>query len=223
MSKHVTTNVVALLDDIVAMGEMAASGEMGNAFGGRRAGLRGAMGPVLDQLNLDESQREKAQELHRQFQQRELARTKQNINKVRSNPVPLMKLILASDAAAEGKITTEEFKQVQTDSAGELSDILNPLDQKNFGRSKPLADEKFTEELRNILTDEQVATLDASLEPADSAATAPPANMLANIEPMSLDKMDKAVSSGKNITSGMKKVMEGMGALQELGPLPGVP
>lgn len=220
LSKQVAGNLVGLLDDIVFMGEMSVSGKLGNAMGGG-GNLRGAVGPVLDELKLDDEQREKANQLNREFQTRVLAKTKTVIGKLKDDPTPLMKLMLASDAAAQGKITPEEFKTVQEDASGELGGIVNPMDRRNFGREKPLDDPEFSADFREILTPDQVAVLEDSAAKASEKAPEKDPSITA-MPPMELEKLDQAVTSGKTITSGLKQMMEGIGSLQDLGPLPGV-
>jgi Spy/CpxP family protein refolding chaperone len=221
LSKQVAGNLVGLLEDAVAMGEMATKGGKGNPFGGGRRGL-GGMGPVIGQLNLDEQQIEKATKLQEDFQKRQIAQTKASVERLKTNPAPLMKLMLAGDATASGKMTPEAYKDVQTSTASELQNIVNPMDRRNFGQGKPMEDPEFTAELRQILTPEQQATLQANLDAKPAPADDVNSGNITTIPPMELEKLDKAVTSGKTITSGLKQMMEGMGNLQDLGALPGL-
>lgn len=221
LSKQVSQNMVSLLEDAIAMGEMATSGELGKAFGNGRGALRGSLGPVFNELKLDEQQLKQAEALHQEFQKREIEIAKSSIEKLKNNPVPLMTLMLASDATSQGKLTPEEFKQVQTETAADLSHIINPLDRKNFSGGEPLNDPAFASSFREILTDDQAAILQASTGSNEANPASPKDGNISELAPMELEKLDKAVTSGKAITSGLKQMMEGMGSLQQLGPLPG--
>lgn len=220
LSKQVAGNLVGLLEDAVAMGEMATKGGGRNPFGGGRRGL-GGMGPVIGQLNLDEQQIEKATKLQEDFQKRQVAQTKASVERLKTNPAPLMKLMLAGDATASGKMTAEAYASIQSATASDLQNIVNPMDRRNFGQGKPLEDEMFTAEFREILTPDQQATLQANLDSKPAPSEVDTSN-ITTIPPMELEKLDKAVASGKTITSGLKQMMEGMGNLQDLGSLPGL-
>lgn len=137
LSKHITGNVIDLLQDTVEMGEMATSGQLAGAFGGQDAGLRMGLGRAGNELNLTEEQRGKAKALYAEFQKRQLEQSKESIDRLRKDPTAMMELMLASDAFARGQIDESEFKKIQQDSGKDLNGVLNPLDQRNFrgGRS----------------------------------------------------------------------------------------
>jgi hypothetical protein len=112
LSKHVTGNVVSLLDDAIQMGEMATTNRLGGPFGGRGAWRMG-LGRVSNELNLTEEQQQKAGELYSEFQKRELAKSKEAVERLRKDPETLMKLMLASDAFARGEISEADYKAAQ--------------------------------------------------------------------------------------------------------------
>ena len=216
LSKHVATNLISLLEDAVEMGEMAASGEMGNAFGGPRNGLRMGLGPLNDQLKLTEEQQDKAAKIYQDYQKRELVKSKEAIERLKKDPTALMQLMLASDAHSRGEMPQEEYDQLQASTAEDLKGTINPLDRNNYRGGQPLRDEAFVSELQTILDPTQAETLSAA------AAAQPKAGddrSMGNLPSMELEKMDQTVASAKKMTTGLKSMMEGMGGLQDLGPI----
>jgi RNA polymerase sigma factor (sigma-70 family) len=223
LSKHVAGNVISLLEDAVEMGEMASSGDIASAFGGPRAGLRMGLGRVGRDLELTEDQQNQAAELYADFQKRELERSKETIDRLKKDPTALMKLMLASDAFSRGEITEEQYKELQTASGEDLQGVLNPLDRENFRGGQPLQDEAFRSGFQALLDPGQGEKLQASLDEqaakaAEPGAPADPGN-IANLPAMELEKLDETVVSAKKLTGGLKQMMEGMGGLQDLGPL----
>ena len=223
LSKHVAGNVISLLEDAVEMGEMASSGGLANAFGGPRAGVRMGLGRIGNELALTEEQQTKAGELYAEFQKRELERSKETIGRLKKDPTALMQLMLASDAFSRGDITEDQYKELQTSSGEDLKGVLNPLDRENFRGGQPLKDEAFRSSFQSMLDPGQSEKLQASLDEqaakaAEPGAVADPGN-ITNLPAMELEKLDETVVSAKKLTGGLKQMMEGMGGLQDLGPL----
>jgi hypothetical protein len=223
LSKMISGNVVSVLEDAVQMGELANSGQLAGPFGGRNA-LRMVLGRTLGELNLTEEQQEKASALYKDYQTRQLAKSKDAIERLRKDPTPLMRLMLASDSRAREEISDTEYRDLQKSAGEELAGVVNPLDRNNFRGGKPLEDEEFRRGLEGILDPTQVETLanaDAPQDPAAPAVESPagdPAN-IANMPSMELEKLDSTIVSVKKLTTGFKSVMEGFGGLQDLGPL----
>lgn len=220
LSKHVANNVISLLEDAVEMGEMASSGQLGNAFGGRRGAMGMALGRMQRDLNLTEEQQEKAAAAFAEYQKRELARSKDNIERMKKDPTALMKLMLTSDSFARGEITEEQYQAAQKASGEDLKGVLNPLDRENFRGGQPLKDEAFRSEFEAILDPAQAETFQRSMTEQESReATQGDQSGIANMPSMELEKLDQTVTSAKKLTTGLKSMMEGMGGLQDLGPL----
>lgn len=223
LSKHVAGNVISLLEDAVEMGEMASSGAIGNAFGGPRGGVRMGLGRLGNELELTEEQQDKAAELYKEFQKRELERSKETIARLKKDPTALMKLMLASDSFSRGEITEDQYKELQTASGEDLKGVLNPLDEKNFRGGQPLKDDAFRSGFQSLLDPAQSEKLQASLDEqaakeAEPGTPADPGN-ITNLPAMELEKLDETIVSAKKFTGGLKQVMEGIGGLQDLGPL----
>ena len=221
LSKHITGNVIDLLQDTVEMGEMATSGQLAGAFGGQDAGLRIGLARVEKDLNLTDEQRGKAKALYGEFQKRQLEQSKESIERLRKDPTAMMELMLASDAFARGQIDESEFKKIQQDSGKDLNGVLNPLDQRNFRGGRPLNDEAFLSGFKAILDPEQVDRLEISVggQDASDSATAANEGSITNLPSMELEKLDTTIESVKKVTTGIKGMMEGFGGLQDLGPL----
>jgi RNA polymerase sigma factor (sigma-70 family) len=225
LAKHVSTNVIGLLEDAVGMMEMASSGQLGG-FGGGGMGLRAALGRNYNTLNLTEDQQTAAAALYADFQKREMERAKDSIGKLKEDPTALMRLMLASDAFKRGELSEEEYKALQAESGSDLAGVMNPLDRNNFRGGQPMGDEAFVSGFQALLSPEQAGTFQSSLDQraeraaaaAQNSAAADPAN-IANIPAMELEQLDRAVNSGRAITGGLKQMMEGVGGLQDLAPL----
>lgn len=225
LAKHVSTNVIGLLEDAVGMMEMASSGQLGG-FGGGGMGLRAALGRNYNQLNLSEDQQTAAAALYADFQKREMERAKDSIGKLKEDPTALMRLMLASDSFKRGELSEEEYKAMQAESGSDLAGVMNPLDRNNFRGGQPMADEAFVSGFQALLSPEQSGTFQTSLDQraervaaaAENSAAADPAN-ITNLPAMELEQLDRAVNSGRAITGGLKQMMEGVGGLQDLAPL----
>jgi|688.fasta_scaffold70926_3 RNA polymerase sigma factor (sigma-70 family) len=218
LSKFVAGNIVGLLEDAVSMAEMASTGQLGG-FGGGRMGIRAGLGGLYNELQLNEEQETRAAELYKEFQAREIERSKASIAKLKEDPTALMQLMLASDAFKRGEITEDEYKELQTKSGTDLEGVMNPLDRNNFRGGQPLGDDAFVDGFKGILDPTQAGALQAKLDEQATADDGSDPGNITNLPAMELEQLDKAVTSGKTITSGLKQMMEGIGGLQELGPL----
>ncbi len=220
LSKHIAANVIGLLEEAVEMAEMASSGELQQAFGGRRGGMRMGLGSLHDRLQLTEEQQTKAAEIYGDFQQREIARSKESIAELKKNPDALTRLFLAGDAYKRGEITEEDYKQIQTANGADLEGVMNPLDRNNFRGGQPLADETFNAEFAALLDDGQAETYrEAVAEHESRAEEQRRQSGIADLPVMELEKLDETIASARKLTGGLKQMMEGMGGLQDLGPL----
>ena len=224
LSKHISGNVISLLEDAVQMGEMMTSGQMGAGFGGRGA-MGMALGRTNNELQLTEEQKEKAAKLYADYQKRQIANSKEAIERLKKDSTPLMKLMLASDASFRGDIQDEEYKRLQAESGKDLMSVMNPLDRNNFGGGKPLQDEAFLAEYQSMLDPAQVEKLQASMaqqNPALPGSGTPEIAQgnIANLPKMELEKLDTSIESAKKITTGLKSMMDGFGGLQDLAPKP---
>lgn len=220
LSKHVTSNVISLMQDAIEIGEMVGSGQAGGPFGGEGR-VRMGLGRVYNELQLNEDQKTRVAEIHSEFQKRELQRSKDAVARLEKDPVPLMRMMLASDALARGEMTEQEYKELQTASGKDLEGVVNPLDERSFRGGRPLNDEAFVRDLKAVLEPEQAAKLDESIAQSeqDAPAESPERGNFSALPAMELEKLDSTIESVKKLTTGFKSVMEGFGGLQDLGPL----
>ncbi len=223
LSKSVAGNVIGLLEDAIAMGEMAGSGKLGDALGGARAGLRASLGPAYDELNLTDQQQAQASGFLADFRKGELELGKTSTGNLKQDPTALMQLMLASDALSRGRITAEEYQSLQANSGESLKNVINPLDRKNLSGGQPLGDPTFVTSLQATLDPAQAKVLQAALAERSANAPDPNAGSITNLPPMELEKLDQAITSGKAITGGLRQLMEGIGSLQQLAPPPAQP
>lgn len=216
LSKFVAGNVLDLMETVIEMGEMATTGSLAGAFGGQRGGLQMGLGRDLTQnLDLTDDQQTKAQELFKEFQKRELDRAKTTVETLRKDPEAMMRLMLAGDAYARGEITEEAYKAIQASNQADLEGIMNPLDERNFRGGRPLSDEAFRSGMLEMLEPDQAQTFQSSIasNPQQNAGS------ISELPAMELEKLDQTITSVKTVTAGVRQMMEGMGGLQDLGPL----
>jgi hypothetical protein len=218
-SKTISSNVVSLLEDAIAMGEMMNSGQLSGMMGGQGA-LRMGLGGIYRDLQLSEDQQQRAGEIYANYQKRQMERSKQAVESLKKDPTPLMQLMLASDAKARGEMDEEQYKQLQTESSKNLAGVINPLDERSMRGGSPLADPAFVDEFKGILDPEQSGKLQVAVEERDARNKGPvEEGNIANIPAMELEKLDSTISSVKKVTTGIKSMMEGIGGLQEMRPL----
>jgi hypothetical protein len=218
-SKTISSNVVSLLEDAIAMGEMMNSGQMRGMMGGQGA-IRMGLGGLYRDLQLSEDQQQRAGEIYASYQQRQMERSKQAVESLKKDPTPLMQLMLASDAKARGEMDDEQYKQLQAESSKNLAGVINPLDERSMRGGSPLADPAFVDEFKGILDADQGGKLQASIEERGSRNDGQiEEGNIANIPAMELEKLDSTISSVKKVTTGIKSMMEGFGGLQEMRPL----
>jgi len=218
LSKHIATNVISLLEDAVAMGEMATSGEAGNAFGGPRGGLRMGLGGLTNDLKLTDEQQDQAAAFYKEYQKREIEKSKASIERLKKDPTALMQMMLASDAHTRGEMSEDEYKQLQASNEENLKGTINPLDRNNFRGGQPMKDEAFRKDLQTLLDPTQTETFQAAAAKQETES-AEDDRSLAAFPSMELEKLDQTVTSAKKMTTGIKSMMEGMGGLQDLGPI----
>lgn len=218
LSKHVANNVIGLIEDGVAMGEMATTGEHAKAFGGPRAHLGRTLGDLTRKLSLTEEQQDKAGAALVEYQKREITRAKATAERLKKDPTALMKLMLAGDALSRGEITEDEYKEMQVASGEGLKGVMNPLDRKNL-RGQPLKDEEFVREYAALLEPAQAETFERELTEQQSLEAAGAGTGIAAMPSMDLEKLDTTIASAKKLTEGMKSMMEGMGGLQDVAPM----
>jgi hypothetical protein len=222
LSRHVSNNVISILDDAVQMGELMQSGQGGFGGAGGRGGLGMALGGLNRELALTEEQKEKASKIYEDYQKRQLGKTKDAVERLKKDPTSLMKLMLASDASARGEIQDDEYKNLQAESGKDLTGVINPLDRNNFGGGSPLKDEAFLSEFKSTLDPDQSRKLEESMA-KKAEANPPPATgidegNISNMPKMELEKLDTTIQSAKKITTGIKSMMEGFGGLKDLAP-----
>jgi len=220
LSRQVAGNVVDLLDDAIAMGEMMTEGGMGGAFGGGRMMVQAALRGT--DIELSDEQKDEATKIYADFQKRQLEKSKGVVNTLKKDSSALMQLFLAGDAQSRGEMTEDEFAEVQGSVGESLADVINPLDRNNFRGGRPMEDEAFRSDFEAILDEDQKAALDAKSEAevaeSEDSSDGPPETSIASIPTMDLETLDEAVGSAKKMTSGFRSMMEGMGTLRQLQP-----
>lgn len=220
LSKQVSNNIASVLEDAIEMGEMAATSDIRGRFGSLN-GMNMALGKLGGELKLTEEQQNEGALIYQEFQKQNLAKSRQAVARVRDNPNALMHLILASDEFSRGNLPEEEFKALQTESGEELEGLINPLDRENFRGGKPLLDAGFRDSFKAILDPAQTESFEKAVAEQDAAdEEGQDTANITNLPSMEIEKLDETVNSVKQLTSGLKSVMQGMNGLQELTPPP---
>ena len=215
LSRQIVGNVTSLLDDVLEMGDMITSGK-GGQFGNRGDwALRGVLRDTGVELN--DEQKEAAAELYTEFQKRELEKTRNAVEGLKEKPVTLMSLMLASDARSRDEISEEEYKALQESSGAELEGILNPLDRNNFRGGQPMEDPAFRSGFEALLEGDQSEKFTTAMSEREASGDDKrEQTSITEIPVMDLESLDKSISSAKQMTTGFKSIMQGMGNLQEL-------
>lgn len=214
VARHVSENVVGILDDVIEMGEAMVNGKT-NWGGGewmvrsvsRRAGIE-----------LSDEQTEQVTELYNDYRKRELQKTKDAVEQLRSDPTTLMSMVLAGDARSRGDLSEADYAELQTANAEALGDIVNPLDRNNFRGGNPMADDSFRSSLEGILDADQLETYQTKMAENEAQTEERQMTDITQMPVMDLESLDQAVGSAKQMTTGFKQMMEGMGNLQNLQP-----
>ncbi len=226
LSKHVSGNIVGIMEDAVRMGEMMTTG-LGGGFGD---GLGMALGKLNGELQLTPDQRVKAAALFKAYQQRQTERSRAAVERLKQDPTSLMKLMLASDSSARGEMTDEDYKGLQTAAGKDLMGVINPLDRKNVGGGSPLRDPDFVVGFKAILDPTQSEQLAATMTQRQAEAGSDPNAVpgveegnIAGLPKMELEKVDQSIESARKITTGIRTMMDGLGGLRDMMPPPPAP
>lgn len=215
-AREVSTNVVSILEDVVAIGEMMMKG--GQQFGGRR-GMVGGMARRIG-IELNEEQQEKALALYDEWQQGQLEKSKTALSTLKDDPTAMMSLFLAGDAKEKGEISDDDYALVREEAAGELVDVINPLDRNNFRGDRMSGDEALMDRFAEILDPDQQEQFSTYREQQAAENEEKPARdgNITAMPTMELDTLGEAVTGAQKMTSGFRTVIEGMGSLEQLRP-----
>lgn len=217
-AREVSENVVAILEDAVAVGELMMKG--GQQMGFRRRGMVNGLVRRMG-IELTEEQQDEALSLMDDWQNAELEKSKKIIATLQDDPTAMMELFLAGDATHNGDMSEDEFSTVRDEAAERLGDVINPLDQNNFRGDRRMAnDEDLMNRFADILDPEQQEQFSNYREErAESGEQRSPTDgNISTIPTMELDNLGQAVGNARKMTSGFRTLMEGMGGLQQLQP-----
>ena len=217
-AREVSQNMVGILDDVIAVGELMVKGgqQMGIGRRGMVGGITRRMG-----IELNEEQQDKALALYDEWQKGELEKSKKAASDLRDDPTAVMELFLAGDAKERGEMDEDDYLAVRDNAVGELANIINPLDRENFrGDRRMASDEKLMSQFAEILDPEQAEKFSAyrEAEAAEAAEKPKRDGNITSMPTMELEKLDGAIGSAKKMTTGFRSIMEGMGGLQNLRP-----
>jgi len=217
-AREVSEEVVSILDDVVALGEMMMQGAQ--QFGGGRRGMVGGITQRMG-IELNDEQKDQAIALYEEWQQGQLEKSKNALNTLRNDPTAMMSLFLAGDAVKRGDLDEADYAAVRDEAAGDLVDVINPLDRNSFRGDRQMTnDEDLMNRFAEILDPEQADQFAAFREQQasseQSGGSANNTNITA-MPTMELQTLEDAVGNAKKMTSGFRQVVEGMGAMRDLG------
>lgn len=114
-------------------------------------------------LELSDDQRRKLGTLSAGLMRRQLASSRETLERIRNNPLPVMEILLMGDACARGEMAVEEYESRRNALAGDLVVLENPVelgDKKimQFGSQSPFDDETYMNGLRELLSPSQLET-----------------------------------------------------------------
>jgi len=217
-AREVSENVVSILDDFVAVGELMMEG--GQEFGGGRRGMVNGITRRMG-IDLSEDQQSQALALYDEWQKTELEKSKKSLMTLRNDPTAMMELFLAGDAKERGDLDEGGYSAVRDEMAGELSGIINPLDRNNMRADRRMAsDENLMKDFAGILDPEQAEKFSSYREEqaASGDENSRAGGAITAMPTMELATLDKAVGGAKKMTTGFRSLIEGMGAMRELRP-----
>jgi RNA polymerase sigma factor (sigma-70 family) len=171
--------------------------------------------PLGRSFELSAEQTTAADQIVRDFLKRQLAFEKQELEKITRKPLPLVELLLASDACARGAIPESSYLSLRTELAGKVRIIGDPIGKNgrsfNMGVSgAPQTDATFISQFRALLTPEQLAAFNEDLKTFEQAlARNVDDSTFATLDPIGLDLLAKETEATLKLVQGISAAQEG--------------
>jgi RNA polymerase sigma factor (sigma-70 family) len=204
LAKRLTDKMLGFLGDDGLRGLMPLIGpqmKMGN------------LAAITAKLELTDEQKPQVEALLAKEQQRQTEQLDTLLNELGSNHLQIAEILLVGDAFKRGELPEQEYKdtitRIQDDPSGirELLKVGKPGDAGSL-----MADPEFSAALIPLLDPSQAELL-AEVEPTP----APAANFDMSLNQAErLEDLDRKLDSATSMFDGMKKIMEGMQAMEQL-------
>jgi RNA polymerase sigma factor (sigma-70 family) len=208
LSAHIQVELMALLEDLVSVMELAHKLDLGDQLGEDPAE---PLGEVGKHLNLTDEQKKLLGRLQMEAFQRESNNARAVIAMIKEKPEILMEYLLAEDAMKRGDMTAAEYERIQKNLGIPEEEISKALGGEGDPmKDDALDDEVFVEDFLAILDEEQARVFQEGLAARNAREQGEAEETFHTLE-----EMEKQISSGRKMIGGAKQLMEG---LTEDGP-----
>jgi RNA polymerase sigma factor (sigma-70 family) len=211
-SAHLQGEVIALLEDVVAVMELAHKMDMAKELGEDPAETLGEVGP---RLNLTDEQKKSLGQLQMEAFQRESDNARAMVALMKKQPEILMEYLLAGDAVKRGEMSPAEYEQLKRSLDIPEEEMSMAIGNDAGPSSDDALDDKvFVESFLAVLDEEQAKVFQEGL-----AARSAGGKANAEEEFSTLEEMEKQISSGRKMLGGARQLMEGItdgGLLDEM-------
>ncbi|MCW1915164.1 sigma-70 family RNA polymerase sigma factor [Luteolibacter sp. GHJ8] len=171
--------------------------------------------PLRRSFELSAEQTTAADQVVRDFLQRQLAAEKQGLEEITRKPLPLVELLLASDACSRGALPENDYIAIRARLADKVRVIGDPIDKsgRSFSMgvsSAPQTDAAFISQFRALLTPEQLTAFNEDLKTFEEArARNPDDSTFATFDPTDLDLLIKETEATLKLIQGLSAAQEG--------------
>lgn len=171
--------------------------------------------PLRRSFELSAEQTTAADQIVRDFLKRQLAFEKQGLEKIIRQPLPLVELLLASDACARGALSESSYLAIRTELAGKVRIVGDPIGKNGRSFSMgvsgvPQTDAAFISQFRALLTPEQLTAFNEDLRTFEEAsARNPDDSTFATLDPVDLDFLAKETEATLKLIQGLSAAQEG--------------
>jgi RNA polymerase sigma factor (sigma-70 family) len=171
--------------------------------------------PLRRSFELSAEQTTAADQVVRDFLQRQLAAEKQGLEEITRKPLPLVELLLASDACSRGALPENDYIAIRERLADKVRVIGDPIDKngRSFSMgvsSAPQTDAAFISQFRALLTPEQLTAFNEDLKTFEEArARNPDDSTFATFDPTDLDLLTKETEATLKLIQGLSATQEG--------------
>lgn len=209
------TNRSRHLSDLVIARSKLTHEILGHFYKSESRRMRLSAVPLRSSVELSTEQKVQADQVIRDFLQRQMAFENRELEKITRKPWPLVELLLASDACSRGEISPERYQSIRSGLAEQVRIFADPVGPE--GRSfspgafgMPQTDPTFVSQFREILDPGQLAAFNDDLRVfEETLAREGDRSTFASLEPNDLDLLAKKTEATLKFMEGLSAVMEG--------------
>lgn len=217
LSKKITQDMVDLMKDAMQLADMGAA-LADDATSAKELQIKETTDSLASRLNLTDEQKKEVSAIVAKRVEQRAAAALDLVASLEKNPATLMETILAGDAFKRGEIGEAEYKAISQQTLDSMKQVSG-FDITGRG-ANDLSDSILAEQLGPILEPSQQEQLDGIV---DKAAEAPHSAQLlplsnGDLPAMEIEKLDQTMVIAKQLTTGLKSMMEGFKGMKELTP-----